>query len=128
MKDSVIRGMIGERACANYLVEHGYSIEGANYKTRFGEIDIVAADGKYLAFVEVKTRGEEAWESPCTWVTAAKQRKVALAAGGFLLQYGEKYADFQPRFDVMEVIMDSDKNILKIRHIENAFDAPYGID
>lgn len=128
MKESVIRGMLGERACANYLAERGYSIEGANYKTRFGEVDIIALDGKYLAFVEVKTRGEEGWETPGTWVTPNKQRKVALAASGFLNQYKDKYSQYQPRFDVMEAIMDENNNILKIRHIENAFDAPYGID
>lgn len=128
MNESQIRGMLGERICADYLTEHGYTIECANYKTRFGEVDIIANDGKYLAFVEVKTRGEEAWDTPASWVTKDKQRKVALAALGYINQYEEQCAPYQPRFDVMEVIMDKDNNVLTIRHFEDAFEAPRGID
>lgn len=128
MNESSARGMIGERACANKLRDKGYKIVGANYKTRFGEIDFIATTKKYIVFVEVKTRGEESWSSPASWVTVNKQRKVALAASAFLQANASLYSRFQPRFDVMEVIMNSERKILNITHIENAFDAPRGVE
>lgn len=128
MNEATARGMIGERACANNLRDKGYTIADANFKTRFGEIDLIATNKKYIVFVEVKTRGEESWSSPASWVTPNKQRKIALAASAFLQINGFLYKNLQPRFDVMEVIMNSNREILDIRHMENAFDAPCGIE
>lgn len=128
MNEASARGMIGERACANNLRDKGYTIVDANFRTRFGEIDFIAANKKYIVFVEVKTRGVEAWSSPASWVTPNKQRKVALAASSFLQYNGALYENLQPRFDVMEVIMNDNREIIRITHIENAFDAPRGIE
>ena len=118
---NVSRGAAGEVLAARFLRDKGWNILVANYRTRFGEIDIIADDGQYIVFVEVKTRGEHAWFTPAEAVTADKQRKLIRTAGQFLQKYP---SDLQPRFDVIEVYLNKNTNkVIKINHIINAFGA-----
>ena len=72
----VSRGAIGEVFAARFLRDKKWTILTANYRSRFGEIDIIAQDRSYIVFVEVKTRAIGAWVTPAEAVTKAKQRKI----------------------------------------------------
>lgn len=112
-------GPLGERACAQHLRKKGYRILDADYRTRFGEIDMIAEQGPYIVFVEVKTRGPHAIASPMEAVTPAKQQKLVRTASLYLSTHP---CTLQPRFDVMEVEMTAQGTVRKIRHLKNAFD------
>ncbi|HIT54362.1 MAG TPA: YraN family protein [Candidatus Fimivicinus intestinavium] len=118
--DSKQYGPAGERACARRLREKGYRILCANYRTRFGELDMIAQQGPYIVFVEVKTRGPHAIAAPMEAVTPAKQRRLMRTAELYLAAHPSA---LQPRFDVMEVEMDGEGHVTALRHLENAFDA-----
>lgn len=110
----------GEALAAAYLVGKGYQILARNFRTRMGELDIVAQEpGNRLIFVEVKTRRGNLYGSGAEAVTAAKQRHLLLAAEVFLSQ--RKLWDLPMRFDVVEITWRGDEP--SIRHIENAFGA-----
>lgn len=100
---NISKGAAGEVLAARFLRDRGYEILAANYRCRFGEIDIIAADDEYIIFVEVKTRGEGALYAPREAVTAAKQQRIRKTAMMYLKQYP---TDRQPRFDVIEVTAD----------------------
>jgi len=120
MKDSQKNGLWGEIFAARYLREKGYEVVSANYRSRFGEIDIIAQDDAYLCFVEVKTRGADAIAAPGESVDAAKQKRISLTAAQFLTQNPTAR---QPRFDVLEVYLDAQSRNVKIRLLQNAFDS-----
>ena len=113
-------GKIGEVFAARYLSRKGYKIIGANYRTRFGEIDIIAIKNEYIIFVEVKTRNTNSIAQAKEWVDARKQAKIIKATQQYLAQY---QPDLQPRFDVIEVITDASEisKPKEIHHLENAF-------
>ena len=118
----VSKGAIGEVLAARFLRSKGYTILASNYRCRFGEIDIIAADGQYIAFVEVKTRSEDAYYTPREAVTPMKQQRIWKTAG----LYMQKCAtNLQPRFDVIEIITKKDRpmEIAEINHLMNTFEA-----
>lgn len=113
-------GKKGEIAAAQFLRQKGYEIITANYRTRLGEIDIIAADQKYLVFAEVKTRVKHSMILPREAVDLKKQHKIILAAEEYLSNH---QVLLQPRFDVIEVTTVGGEmfRVLSINHIENAF-------
>ena len=117
---ALLRGRWGEAVAAAYLREKGYEIVAANYRTRFGEIDLIACKGDMVVFVEVKLRASADFARPMEFVTPAKQQKIVLTAGQWLIEHGEGK---QPRFDVIEIIAPERLNEppVELRHIENAF-------
>ena len=100
MKDTKLLGSFGEALTAEHLRKKGYRILGMNYRTRLGEIDVIASKGGYVAFVEVKLRKSDGFAQAREFVTRAKQQRVIAAAQEWLQQNA---CDLQPRFDVMEV-------------------------
>ena len=68
----------GEREAAKFLRKLGYRILDRQHRDRFGEIDIIALDGRQIVFVEVKTRSSSDAGQPFEAVDATKQRKIAL--------------------------------------------------
>lgn len=118
----VSKGAAGEVLAARFLRDKGYEIWTANYRCRFGEIDIIAADGPYIAFVEVKARSEDSLYMPREAVTLEKQRRLLKTAMLFL-QSNE--ITLQPRFDVIDIVTRKNHpmEILEIDHIINAFEA-----
>ena len=68
-------GIDGEKAAEKYLKDKNYKIIDTNFRTRFGEVDIIAKDGEFIVFVEVKTRGEKSFGNPMEAVNYDKQRK-----------------------------------------------------
>lgn len=109
----------GERAVVRFLKRRFYSIIERNFSCRWGELDIIARRGRYICFIEVKTRGENSFGRPADAVDKFKQSKIIKAAYFFLKQSGE-YSSCMPRFDVAEVYIIDDK--IKINYIDNAFD------
>ena len=113
-------GEYGENLAAEWYQKAGFAILQRNYRTKFGEIDIIVYQhNNWLVFVEVKTRSEKTFARPCEWVTVAKQKKIIAAAQEYLLQnqsFKEKI-----RFDVVEVMLNS-KGQPQISCIENAFE------
>ena len=118
----VSKGAVGEVLAARFLRSKGYTILSSNYRCRFGEIDIIAAKGQYIAFVEVKTRSEDAYYAPREAVTPMKQQRIWKTAGVYLQSYE---TSLQPRFDVIEITTKKDRpmEIVEINHLMNTFEA-----
>ena len=115
-----LSGALGEVFAGRYLRERGYRLISANYRTRLGEIDIVAEKDGVLIFVEVKTRSDGMIALPSESVGSEKQRRLVRAAGQFLRA---EPAGRKTRFDVIEVYLDGPDKPREIRHIQNAFDS-----
>ena len=106
-------GAKGEKLVANYLKKQGYKVLAQNYRTPFGEADIIAKDGEEIAFIEVKTRTTDSYGMPSEAVGKDKQRRYRQIAQCYWKQKGEEP---NARFDVAEVWADG-----KIEYIKNAF-------
>lgn len=117
MNGKKLRGRAGEAAAADWLRKKGCRILGLNYACRFGEIDIIARDGGFVAFCEVKLRKNANFAEAREYVTAAKQARLRTTAALWL---AENETGLQPRFDVLEVYDGADG--FTVRHIENAFE------
>lgn len=114
-----ITGDIGETYTCDYLVGKGYEIISRNFTCKYGEIDIVAVNDKYIAFVEVKTRHQNPMVRPCLSVNKSKQIKIMRSAYIFLKEHN---INLQPRFDISEVYLKRNTNKLySINYIKNAF-------
>ena len=112
-------GALGEKLAAGHLKHNGYKILNKNYKTTVGEIDIIAAKGGIIAFVEVKTRSEDPFLSGMYAVDRRKQFHIIRTAAGYL---EKKKIKLQPRFDVIEVEIDrAAQKLLSVNHIKAAF-------
>ena len=115
-------GRWGESLAAAYLQKKRYKITAANYRSRFGEIDLIAENRKFLVFVEVKLRKSAAFAQAREFVDHRKQEKLKQTAALFLSQNAENTK--QPRFDVIEVYAPDGMNTKnpEIKHWENAFE------
>jgi len=118
----VKRGKWGEKIAREYLVKNGYIVVATGFRSRFGEIDIIAKNKEYLTFVEVKTRKNAAFASAGEYVGKAKQRKIITTARYWLAR---RPTGLQPRFDVIEIYAENGEltESPEIIHIENAFGA-----
>ncbi len=114
-------GERGERAAARYLRRRGLKIIGARQRTKFGEIDLVAVDGRTLVFVEVKTRRSHDAGHPAEAVDARKQAQLTRLALAYQKRHG--LLDVPARFDVVAVTWAKDARQPAIEHIANAFEA-----
>lgn len=117
----VSKGAAGEVLAARFLREKGYTLIAGNYHTRFGEIDIIARDGSYIVFVEVKTRSEKAMFTPREAVTQQKQQKIIRSAALYLERFP---CELQPRFDVIEVVtaVGEPLKAVELDHIQGAYE------
>ena len=114
-----MKGVWGEAAARSYLTRAGYRIVDCNFRTRFGEIDIIAQAGEYLVFVEVKTRKDARFAAAREHVTPQKQARIIAAAEEWLQGHPN---GLQPRFDVIEVYGEEGASVPPhINHLENAF-------
>ncbi len=120
-------GDFGEKKAAEYLQKNGFRIVERQYRYKKCEIDIIAEDKEFLAFVEVKTRssagpGCGGFGRPARAVTQDKQRHLLCAAYDFLRK---RPSVKQPRMDVIEVYIQLQDNgkieVNQIIHIRNAF-------
>ena len=107
----------GENIAARFLEKTGFTIQTRNYRYGHGEIDIIAADGEYTVFVEVKTRTSSSYGPPEHAVTPAKQKQLVRVARGYMFE--KQRFDLPCRFDVVTV--DLSRGEPDIGHIRNAF-------
>lgn len=114
-------GAWGEALAADFLKKHHYKILAMNYRCRFGEIDIIAANRQYLAFVEVKLRKNSQFAAASDFVDSRKRERLKTTAAVYLSQ---NPTELQPRFDVIEIYAQDGMNTTKpiINHLEDAFE------
>ncbi len=111
----------GEQAAARYLRRRGYHIIARRDRSRLGEIDLVAVDGRTVVFVEVKTRDSADAGHPAEAVDAAKQRRLTRAALGYLKRH--RLLNCPARFDVVAITWPAGQPRPTIEHIQDAFEA-----
>jgi len=113
----IATGKNGEELAVQYLEKQGYAIVERNYRVRAGEIDIIARDGEFLVFVEVKTRRSNRFGSPFEAVDFRKQQQIIRVARMYLARHGgENYA---VRFDVAAVYFDGEVPVVEL--LKDAF-------
>jgi putative endonuclease len=115
-------GALGEQLAAEHLERLGYRIVGRNYRTRWGELDLIAHDGRLLAFVEVKTRRASGGAgSPFEAVDRRKQAQVRRIAAGWLAEVSDRPRADDLRFDVIGVTVDGSGRLIELEHREGVF-------
>lgn len=110
-------GQWGEGVAARYLETQGLSVIERGFRSRFGEIDIIAQNSEVLVFCEVKTRLRDTFGTPQEAVSRAKQRRLTKTAGWYLNQ---NYWDGDLRFDVIAILAPEGEQPL-IEWIQGAF-------
>lgn len=115
-RDNYRVGARYEEIAAGYLQKKGYVILERNYRTPFGEIDMIARQEQVLAFVEIKFRSSGQYGSPSEAVDARKRRRISKVALYFYT-YHDDAQQLSCRFDVIAIYGNG-----RIEHIENAFD------
>ena len=115
-----LAGAWGEALAAQYLQKKRYKILATNYRSRFGEIDLIASNRRYLVFVEVKLRKSDQFASALEYVDSKKQSRIRTTAEIYLSEFS---TDLQPRFDVIEIYAPEgiETKYPKIHHLEDAF-------
>jgi len=113
-------GEWGEAVAMDFLRKQGYEILAQGYRSRYGEIDLIARDATYLAFVEVKTRKSAYFAEAREAVSRSKVKKLRQTAEMYLVAHE---TELQPRFDVIEIyapqgVHTSEPEII---HLEDAF-------
>ncbi len=114
-------GKSGEDLAARYLKKNGYQVLCRNYRSPFGEIDIIARDADTLVFVEVKSRRTASYGHPKYAITYAKQEKISKTALYYLKINGQ--SNSKARFDVVTITAANQKTSVEI--IKNAFELAY---
>lgn len=120
MRTSKLSGAWGEALAAEYLRKKHYKIVAVGYHCRFGEIDLIVQDRKFLVFVEVKLRRSSDFARAMEYVDRNKQDKIRITASMYLSQNPTK---LQPRFDIVEIYAPegTETQNPQIRHMEDAF-------
>ena len=117
-KQNLYLGKSGEEIATCLLKDNGYKILARNYRTKLGEIDIIARDKDTVCFIEVKTRNSDRFGFPVEAISISKQRQISKAALMFLKQ--NNLLDKKARFDVVSIICS--ENTPKLDLIKNAFE------
>ena len=120
MGRSNLLGAWGEAQAAEYLRKKRYQTVAAGFHSRFGEIDLIVKDRKYLVFVEVKLRKNADFAKAMEYVDRRKQDRIRMTASIYLSQ---NPTALQPRFDVIEIYAPEGTATAKpeIYHMEDAF-------
>lgn len=120
MGKSNISGAWGEALAARYLQKRRYRLLASGYRSRFGEIDLIVANRRFLVFVEVKLRKSDDFAQALESVDRYKQERIKKTALMYLQQFP---TDLQPRFDVIEIYAPQgiETRRPKINHLEDAF-------
>lgn len=117
-------GRIGEQLAAEHLARRGLRILERNYRTRFGELDIVALDGRTIVFCEVKSRRAPTGNAALPPFASLHHRKRARVRNMALQWLAERVdRPFAPalRFDAIGVWVDNDGRLARLEHLEGAF-------
>lgn len=116
LKIQNISGKIGEKICYSWLTNNGFLVLCKNYKSPYGEIDLIATKDNLIYFVEVKLRQKNSFVRPCEAVDLKKRKKIVKTAISFNLKHPN---NFQPKFVVMEVLRDREEFF--VNFIDDAF-------
>ncbi len=118
--EAKLLGRWGEALAAEYLRRRGYRVVAAGYRSRFGEIDLIAEAGKYIAFIEVKLRKDDCFAPARAFVDARKQNRIRTTAELYL---AARPTALQPRFDVAEIYAPQGMRTKypQINYLENVF-------
>lgn len=108
---------MGENIAARFLLDKGFRILSRNYRTRFGEIDIIAMLGNKLSFIEVKTRTSLDKGKPYEAVTYTKKHHLLLAANEYILK--KKANHYQHSLDVISIVLNLETATHDIDFFEN---------
>ncbi|OGY43028.1 MAG: YraN family protein [Candidatus Buchananbacteria bacterium RIFCSPHIGHO2_01_FULL_39_14] len=114
--DRLSLGKIGEKYARHYLWWRGYKILTANYRKRFGEVDLICKKGRTVVFVEVKTRRGLAAGWPEEAVTPEKLEKI-MAAGLSYLAESRRRSDW--RIDVLSILVNDQNQPIEIKHFKD---------
>lgn len=122
-------GQVGEQLAAEHLVRRGFRILERNYRTRWGELDIVACDGRTLVFCEVKTRRARyargnlslGWLGPLDSVGPGKREQVRRMASRWLSERRDHPHAALLRFDAIGIRLDAADQLVSLDHVEDAF-------
>jgi putative endonuclease len=109
------RGQFGEDKALEHLLTQGFRLLERNYRTAYGEVDLIVERGELLVFVEVRSRADDRVISPEATVDRRKQQRVVLAALDYTTNHCQ--GGHAIRFDVISLVGT------QVTHIENAFDA-----
>jgi putative endonuclease len=115
-------GAQGERWAQRYLKKKGYKIMTTNYRSPFGEIDIVCRQGHKIVFVEVKARSSDDFGGGLAAVTSTKQKRITQTALHYLRKFGGPQDE--PTFGVMAITLGKDGP--EGEFCEHAFEAAWG--
>lgn len=120
MDNRKLRGAWGEAVAADYLRRKHYQVVAVGYHSRFGEIDLIVKDRKFLVFVEVKLRRNANFAAAREYVDRRKQDRIRVTASIYLSQ---NPTNLQPRFDVIEIYAPEGSATADpvINHMEDAF-------
>jgi putative endonuclease len=113
-REQLQKGKLAEWLACGYLLLRGYSILSRNYRSRWGEIDIIARCREEICFIEVKKRSNAAYGAPAEHVRPAQQKKIIKTALHYIRAHYDKFPAC--RFDVFCLGPGS-----KIEHLQNAF-------
>ena len=115
-----LSGAWGEALAAEYLRKKRYALVAAGYRCRFGEIDLIVKNRRYLVFVEVKTRKSSQFARGSDYVDRHKRDRLRITASMYLSQ---NPTELQPRFDVIEIYAPEGPATVRpeINHLEDAF-------
>jgi putative endonuclease len=119
------KGSVGRRAedaVARHLWWQGYQILERNYRTRSGEVDIIARQGDTIVFVEVRSKKEGSEVAPKDTVTRSKERRIDAVASAYLK--ARRLTDVSIRYDIAEVWTDERGRPARVELLEGAFGDP----
>ena len=118
--DRRLLGRWGETQTADWLLVRGWRVVAAGWRCRFGEIDLIATNDKYIIFTEVKLRKSAAFAPARAFVDRGKQERVRTSAQLYLQEHP---TELQPRFDVAEIYAPEGTatRMPEINYIEDAF-------
>lgn len=115
-------GKLGEEAAVKALKKNGYRIIERNFRTKQGEIDIIAKDGEYISFVEVRLRKNDSFGSPAESITEGKRSRIIKAAQAYILK--KRLYDTPMRFDAVLInafVCDKKLQNTRLEIIKDAF-------
>mgnify|MGYP003290295364 CR=1 FL=1 len=120
MATTKVLGAWGEALAAKYLKKKHYRLEAMGYRCKFGEIDLIVSNRKFLVFVEVKLRKSGDFARAMEFVDIHKQQRLVTTASAYLTRFPTQ---LQPRFDVIEIYAPEgmDTKHPEIYHLEDAF-------
>jgi putative endonuclease len=113
-------GRFGEQLAVEHLERRGFAILARNHRTRWGELDVIAADARRIVFCEVKTR-RVGGSGPFDGLREAQCRRLRRMAAAWLQEQGERPRTPELRFDAIGVTIDARGRLVALEHLEGAF-------